>query len=427
VSEELLPSEIAELDLDYARAVATDAGGWTSHMAILARGLGIPAVVGLRDFYRRARTGDPVIVDANRSEVILYPSPTTIKQYQAQMISAGRTQVRSAQPVSGPTRTLDGVEVVLRANVELTTEFAAVREYGASGVGLYRSEFLLGRDQTAVSEETQYRAYVDVARISGEDGAIVRLFDLGALIREGTREAERNPALGLRAIRLGLKFDQGMRVQVRAILRAAAEGKLSILLPMVADVEDVRRAKQIIQEERQKLESAGFRIPEVPVGAMIEVPSAVITAEKIARTVDFFELGTNDLVQYTLAVDRGNEEVADWFRTLHPAVLFGIHRSLEAARKIGIPAIVCGEMASTPVYATLLIGMGAVEVSMTPAALPRIRWILSQIDAGEAGRVAQSSLDCETADQVERLVSREFGRLWPNVFPPDSLPVPDAN
>ena len=423
VSEDLLPSTIAELDLDYARAVATDAGGWTSHMAIIARGLGIPAVVGLRDFYRRARTGDPIIVDADRSEVILNPSPRTIEQYRSETHATSEAPARKSQPVTGPATTDDGVEVVLRANVELPAEFASVREYGASGVGLYRSEFLLSGNQVTPSEEEQYGAYLEVARMAGAEGAVVRLFDLGALSRrEAAPDGERNPALGLRAIRFGLKFETVMRTQVRAILRAASEGNLSILLPMVADVADVNRAKRIIEEEWRDLSSKGHRIPEVRVGAMIEIPSAVITAEKIARAVDFFELGTNDLVQYTLAVDRGNEEVADWFRTLHPAVLFGIHRTLNAAAATGIPAIVCGEMASTPAYAILLIGLGAVDLSMTPAAIPRIRRVLSHISSVEAQRIALHCLNCETADQVEEVVTREFHQLWPKVFPPENLP-----
>ena len=426
VSEDLLPSAIAELDLDYAQAVATDSGGWTSHMAIIARGLGIPTVVGLGDFYRRARTGDPVIVDADRSEVILNPSPGTIEQYESRPQSTRESPIKTSQTITGPAATVDGVQVTLRANVELPAEFASVREYGASGVGLYRSEFLLRGDHTTLSEDEQYRAYAELARMAGEEGAIVRLFDLGALThRDGAAEAERNPALGLRAIRFGLKYQALMRTQVRAILRAATEGRLSILLPMVADVADVKRARAVIEDEREDLVAAGDRVPELRIGAMIEIPSAVITAEKIARAVDFFELGTNDLVQYTLAVDRGNEEVADWFRTLHPAVLFGIRRTIDAARGVGIPAIVCGEMASTPAYSILLIGLGAVELSMTPAAIPRIRRVLGQISAGEARRIALDCLDCETADQVEEIVTREFRELWPDVFPPENLPAPN--
>jgi phosphotransferase system enzyme I (PtsI) len=422
VSQELLPSAVAELDLDYARAVATDSGGWTSHMAIIARGLGIPAVVGLRDFYRRARTGDTIIVDSNQNQVILHPTQQTVEQYRSKRSIPRRNRV--AEEISvGPLRTLDGVEIILRANVELPAEFASVKQYGARGVGLYRSEFLL-TSQGMVSEEEQYEAYVELAQIAGQDGAIIRLFDLGGERRgDVQQDPERNPALGLRAIRYGLYNEQIMRTQMRAILRAAAAGKLDVVLPMVADVADVARAQKLLEEERLKLISERARFGLVRVGAMIEIPSAVITADKIATQVDFFELGTNDLVQYTLAVDRGNEEVADWFRTLHPAVLFGINRSLEAARNANIQAIVCGEMASTPAYAVLLVGLGAVDLSMTPSLIPRVRNVLAGINSHDAKQIALESLSCATADEVETLVRERFRILWPNLFPPNSLPA----
>jgi phosphoenolpyruvate-protein kinase (PTS system EI component) len=215
-----------------------------------------------------------------------------------------------------------------------------------------------------------------------------------------------------------------MRTQVRAILRAAAEGRLDIVLPMIADVSDVRRAQEIISDEESNLRTQGLKFGDVRIGAMIEVPSAVLTADRIARIVDFFELGTNDLVQYTLAVDRANEEVAEWFRTLHPAVLCGIDRSLKAAKQAGIPAIVCGEMASTPAYAVLLVGLGAVDLSMTPSKIPRVRRILSGIDSGDARTIADECLNCETADEVEDLVRERFRARWSELFPPGSLPLP---
>jgi phosphoenolpyruvate-protein phosphotransferase (PTS system enzyme I) len=424
VSQDLLPSAAAELDLDHARAVATDTGGWTSHTAIIARGLGIPAVVGLRDFYSHTRTGDKIIVDSNRSEVILHPSSATLEVYQ----SEAATLRRRAADVSreyGPVQTQDGIDITLRANVELPAEFEGVRRYGARGVGLYRSEFLLSRRGLMVSEGEQYAAYSEIAQLAGEDGAVVRLFDLGGEKgRDSTAEPERNPALGLRAIRYGLRHESVMRTQVRAILRGAAEGHLDIVLPMIADVGDVRRAKEIIKDEENNLRTQGLRYGEVRIGAMIEVPSAVLTADKIARIVDFFELGTNDLVQYTLAVDRTNEEVAEWFRTLHPAVLHGISRSLEAASQAGIPAIVCGEMASTPAYAVLLVGLGAVELSMTPSKIPGVRRVLSSIESGAARAIADECLNCETADEVEDLVRERFRARWSGLFPVEDLPAP---
>ncbi|MEK6282253.1 MAG: phosphoenolpyruvate--protein phosphotransferase [Acidobacteriota bacterium] len=424
VSQDLLPSALAELDLEHARALATDTGGWTSHTAILARGIGIPAVVGLRDFYRRTRTGDQIIVDSNRDEVILHPSSATLERYQTETANRIRGRVATEAGVVGPLRTEDGIEVILRANIELPAEFEGVKKYGARGVGLYRSEFLLARRGVIVSEEEQQLAYEEVARVAGDDGVSIRLFDLGGEnLRELSQEAEKNPALGLRAIRFGLVNEPVMRTQIRAILRAGQSGRLRILLPMVADVSDVRRAQVIINDETENLTKEGIPVTPMSVGAMIEVPSAVWTADSIAKTVDFFELGTNDLVQYTLAVDRGNDEVADWFRTLHPAVLRSIDHGLKAARKAGIPAIVCGEMASTPAYVVLLIGLGATELSMTPSAIPRVRRTIAGIDSRVAREIAEACLKAETADDVEDLVRERLSQLWYHLFPPASLPA----
>jgi phosphotransferase system enzyme I (PtsI) len=425
VSRDLLPSALAELDLTHAQALATDSGGWTSHTAILARGIGLPAVVGLRDFYRRTKTGDPIIIDSNRSEVILHPSAQTLAEYQNK--TGTRSARRKPVPVAdrGALRTQDGVEIKLRANVELPAEFESVEKYGACGIGLYRSEFLLARNGLTVSEEEQRIAYEAVARLAGDAGAVIRLFDLGGEnTRSHFREPEKNPALGLRAIRFGLRNDSVMRRQLRAILLAAANGNLKIVLPMVTDVSEVKRVKVMVAQEIAKLKSEGQLYAEVPIGAMIEVPAAVMMAEKIAACVDFFELGTNDLVQYTLAVDRGNDEVADWFRTLHPAVLEGINRSLQAAQHAGIPAIVCGEMASTPAYAVLLIGLGANDLSMTPSAIPRVRRTLAAIDASSARAIVKECLACESADEVEYLVHARLGSRWPQLFPASSLPKP---
>ncbi|MGH9932761.1 MAG: phosphoenolpyruvate--protein phosphotransferase [Pyrinomonadaceae bacterium] len=425
VSQDLLPSAVAELDLAHTRALATDTGGWTSHTAILARGVGIPAVVGLRDLYRRTKTGDRIIVDSTRNEVILHPSPATLERYQAETASrAGRRRTADLKE-TGPVHTQDGVEVTLRANVEVPSEFDGVETYGASGVGLYRSEFLLARRGSLVSEDEQRVAYEAIAKVAGDHGAVIRLFDLGGdNLREQFQEPEKNPALGLRAIRFGLANEDVMREQVRAILRAAASGVLKIVLPMVADVSDVTRAQVIIRDELKNLREAGSSFGQVSVGAMIEVPSAVFMADKIARIVDFFELGTNDLVQYTLAVDRGNDEVADWFRTLHPAVLHSIDQSLKAGRRAGIPVIVCGEMASTPAYVVLLVGLGATDLSMTPSSIPRVRRAIAGIDAESARRIAEDCLNCDTADEVEALVRDRFTQRWPSLFDSTNLPAP---
>jgi phosphotransferase system enzyme I (PtsI) len=425
VAEDLLPSAVAELDFEHARAIATDAGGWTSHTAIIARSLGIPAVVGLRDLHRRARTGDTIVVDAHQGLIILHPSKSTIEHYRSVTQTAAGVRHPVSEDMRRPVLTLDGKEMMLRANVELPAEYEDVRRYGARGIGLYRSEFLLSHKGVMPSEEEQCTAYREVAALAGEDGATIRLFDLGGDKTGGTTaETERNPALGLRAIRFSLRHEEVLRTQARAVLRAAAYGRLEIVLPMISDVTDVRRARRIINEERARLEGEGQKVGTVGIGAMIEVPSAVMSADKVAREVDFFSLGTNDLVQYLLAVDRGNEEVADWFRSLHPAVLQSIHRTLDAAVKAFIPVVVCGEMASTPAYAVILIGLGATNLSMTASSIPRVRRALEGIKYADAQAIAQECLECETADDVEELVRVRFSENWPHLFPPKSLPAP---
>jgi phosphotransferase system enzyme I (PtsI) len=427
VAEELMPSTIAELDFTHIKAVATDVGGWTSHTAIIARGLGIPAVVGLRDFYRNARTGDSCVIDARTGEVVLHPTQDTAGMLAAESHADASTRAVVTEDLRAPLRTRDGVEILLRANVELPVEYEWVGRYGARGIGLFRSEFLLSHRNSMPSEEEQREAYEELARIAGDDGVNVRLFDVGGDKMPSMRTdgaEERNPALGLRAIRFCLRHEEVLRTQARAVLRAAARGRIDLVLPMISDVTDVRRARNVLEEEKENLKRAGQKVGHVRVGAMIEVPSAVVIAAAIAREVDFFSLGTNDLVQYTLAVDRGNDEVADWFRSLHPAVLQSVARALEAASAAGIPSNVCGEMAASPAYAAILIGLGARELSMAPTSLARVRRTVAGIDYSEVEELALECLKCSSADEVEELVRVGLGRRWPNLFTPEILPPP---
>jgi phosphoenolpyruvate-protein phosphotransferase (PTS system enzyme I) len=415
VAEELLPSTAAELDLEHVRAIVTDAGGWTSHTAIIARGLGIPAIVGLRDLYKRVRTGDSILVDAFGSKVVLHPGPETVAKYK----DANRRK-ESVQPgiaERGPARTTDGVEVYLRANVELPVEYKRLKLYGACGIGLFRSEFIISNKGHIPSEEEQLKVYEGVANVACEDGAAIRLFDLGgdktAFVAS---ETELNPALGLRGIRYCLRHEKVLRTQVRAILRAASLHPLDIVLPMVSDIVDVRHSRRIIDEERANLERDGIRVGSVRVGAMIEVPSAVLTASSLAKEVDFFSLGTNDLVQYMLAVDRNNGEVAPWFRSLHPAILLSIDSTLKAAKSASIPLVICGEMAATVEYSIVLVGLGATDLSMTASSIPRVRSVLSQISAAEASRIARTCLGFDTADEAEHYVKEQLSTLYPKLF-----------
>ncbi|HEY1403117.1 MAG TPA: phosphoenolpyruvate--protein phosphotransferase [Pyrinomonadaceae bacterium] len=423
VAEELLPSSAAELDFSHVRAIASDAGGWTSHTAIIARGLGIPAIVGLRDLYRHARTGDEIVIDAGRGVAVLHPTGATLEHFTAARKLA-HASAGVMDDVSAPLLTTDGVEIILRANVELPPEYEGVRRYGARGIGLFRSEFLFSQRNGAPTEDEQCAAYAQVAALGGADGAKVRLFDLGGdKHTAGEFETERNPALGLRAIRYSFQHEDMLRTQVRALLRAAATGRLDVVLPMISDVSEVRRARRIIEEERARLGAEGKQVGELKIGAMIEVPAAVMVADQLAREVDFFSLGTNDLVQYLLAVDRSNDEVAGWFRTLHPAVLQSIKRTIEAAGTAGIPAIVCGEMAATPAYALVLVGLGARVLSMAAAAMPRVRRTLAQVDAASATEIAGLCLLSATADDAEDTVRAQLGGRWPHLFSPENLPA----
>jgi len=427
VAEELLPSAAAELDFSHVRAIASDAGGWTSHTAIIARGLGIPAIVGLRELYRHARTGDEIMIDAGQGEVVLHPADETVVHFKAarKLLPAG-AGANGSNNGREPLLTTDGVEIVLRANIELPAEYAGVQLYGARGIGLFRSEFLFSQRGGVPSEDEQYAAYTEVAALAGADGAKVRLFDLGGdkhLAGEDF-ESERNPALGLRAIRFSFRHEEMLRTQSRALLRAAARGRIDVVLPMISDVSEVRRARRIIEEERASLQTQGQETGELKIGAMIEVPAAVLLADKLAGEVDFFSLGTNDLVQYLLAVDRGNDAVAGWFRTLHPAVLQSIERTIKAAADARIPAIVCGEMAATPAYALILVGLGARVLSMTASAMPRVRQTLARVDAVSASEIAAACLQCATASDAEEIVRLQLGTRWPHLFSPENLPAP---
>lgn len=427
VAEELLPSSVAELDFEHIRAILTDAGGWTSHTAIIARGLGIPAIVGLRDLYRQARTGDEIIVDAQRGEVILHPTQRSAHAYGAAQDEEPPPLAPIVTGSHEPLLTTDGAEVFLRANLELPAEYEGIHRFGARGVGLFRTEFMLAQRESMPLEEEQYQAYVRVAELGGTDGATLRLFDLGG--DKGApllSEPERNPALGLRGIRFCLHHDELFRTQVRAVLRAAARGRVSAVVPMVSDVTDMRRARAVFDEERARLTANGVGVGPVRLGAMIEVPSAVIMAAELAREVEFFSLGTNDLVQYLLAVDRDNDQVSHWFRSLHPSVMQSIEKTIAAAGAASIPVVVCGEMAASPAYALLLIGLGARELSMAAAAIPRVRRMVEGIAESEAALIAKECLRQATADDVEELVRVRLGSRWPELFLPKSLPAPKS-
>ena len=420
VADDLLPSVAADLDPSRVLGFVTNAGGWASHTSIMARSLNLPAVVGVRNITSMIRSGETVIIDGTTGTVILHPSPETLIFYTEQRERQRQQQLFDLEERELPAITQDGVEIKLRANIELIEEIDVFKRFNAAGVGLYRSEFLYAQAVGGLpTEEEQFEAYKFLAEMSGRDGAVVRTFDLGGdkLHLEGY-QPERNPALGLRAIRLSLAAPSIFRTQIRAILRAAehADGyaRLKILLPFVSNLDEVRRAKEIIAEVERDLRTEGVAHAEdVEIGVMIEVPAAVLMAEHLAREADFFSLGTNDLTQGMLAVDRGNENVNALFDPLHPAVLRAIKYVADAAQRMQIPLNVCGEMASNPAQVILLLGMGLCDLSMTPSAIPTIRRLVRAIKFEMAEKITAHVLKMTTPREVHGFLTAHLPDLGP--------------
>ncbi len=414
IAEDLLPSVAADLDPKRVLGFVTNAGGWASHTSIIARSLSLPAVVGVRDLTRRVRSGETIIIDGTTGTVILRPSPETYRFYSEQRERQQQQLIHDIEERELPAVTLDAHEVKLRANIELIEEIEGFQIYNAAGVGLYRSEFLYSQAVNGLpSEDEQFEAYKFLAEMSGRDGAVVRTFDLGGdkLHLDGFKP-ERNPALGLRAIRLSLNVQHVFRTQIRAILRAASFGKLRILLPFVSNLDEVREAKNIIAGVEKDLRSQRVKHEEdVEIGVMVEVPAAVIMAEPLAREADFLSLGTNDLTQSLLAVDRGNENVNSLFDPMHPAVLRAIKYVADAARRMQIPINVCGEMASNPAEVIILLGLGLLDLSMTPNAIPAIKRLVRSIRLEDAQTLAAHVINLTTPAEVHRYVNSHLAEL----------------
>jgi phosphotransferase system enzyme I (PtsI) len=423
VADDLLPSVAADLDPRRVHGFVTSVGGWASHTSIIARSVNIPAVVGVRGITEHIRTGETIIIDGTTGTVIVNPLPETQRFYTELRLRQQEQQLHYIEERDLPAITRDGHEVKLRANIELIEEIDAFRRFNAAGVGLYRSEFLYAQAGSGLpTEEEQYEAYKFLADTCGEHGAVIRTFDLGGdkLHLEGFKP-ERNPALGLRAIRLSLAVDHIFRTQVRAILRAAwhpdGKARSKILLPFVSNLDEVRKAKRIIAEVERELRAEHVKHAEdVEIGVMVEVPAAVLLAEPLAREADFFSLGTNDLTQSLLAVDRGNENVNDLFDPMHPAVLRAIKYVADSAKKINIPINVCGEMASNPAQVILLLGLGLTDLSMTPSAVPAIRRLVRSIRLEDAEKIASSAIALETPADVHRYVQTHLSELGSQFF-----------
>ncbi len=424
VAKEVKPSTLIELTESNPKAIITEHGGWTSHTFILARETNLPAVTGMKGILRRVQTGDEVIVDGYNGLVILNPSKGSVEKYTIEAAHFQEITHQESETVKGKLKTLDGFEIIVRANLDLPQGYSKARQLGAKGIGLYRSEFLFNQYKGFPPEQEQIKAYRKIAKLVGEAGVRIRTFDLSVEQLAGeNEEKEKNPALGMRAIRLIFTHKKEFALQLRALLQASFENKIDIVLPMISDVSEILETKKIIESEKERLQRKGIKFGRPRLGAMIETPAAVMIADEIAREVDFFCLGTNDLVQYLLAVDRDNEAVADWFRTLHPAVLRSIKIVLKAAEKNQIPVIICGEMAGSPVYVAILIGLGATELSMNVNSISRVQRTIAHIAYEEAKEITDHIDQFRTANDVEDYVRESFLHNWSHLFSTDILPA----
>ncbi len=417
-AKELKPSTLVELADDNPLAVITENGGWTSHTFILAREMNWPAVTGVKKVLRRVKSGDQVIVDGYNGHIILHPNKDTLESYSLAVTQFHQEHLPESENPAVPVKTLDGREIRIYANSDTPYAYGKAKRLGAHGVGLYRSEFLFNRFRGFPSENEQFAAYRAIAEAVGDQGVKIRTFDLGAeQLLDQNAAKEKNPALGLRAIRLGLAYKKLLRTQLRAILRASFENRIDVVIPMVSGVSEVLAVKQLLEHEREQLVVKGKNVGTPRVGAMIEVPSAVLMVKELVEETDFLCLGTNDLIQYLLAVDRDNEAVAGWFKTLHPAVLRAIKSVLDAGNKAGKPIIVCGEMAGSPYYVPVLIGLGATELSMNVHSISKVRKIISGIALEETGKLTKNIEHSRTVEETEEIVNHHIRKNWAHLFP----------
>jgi phosphotransferase system enzyme I (PtsI) len=409
VAGDLTPSEAGELDWDRVLAIVTDVGSSTYHTAIIARSLGIPAVAGLKDATQQIPAGSLLVVDGTRGEVVVNPSGPALEGFQAARELYRLEEDRLRGTRSLPACTLDGVEVRLEANVEFPEEAATAQLHGAQGIGLFRSEYLLGRGLRWPSEEHQLDVYRRLVEQMHPHAVTVRTWDVGLEALGPSGPSSPNPALGERALRLLRRSPEPFRVQLRALLRAGAHGPVRIMFPFVSGTGDLRVALALLEQARAELRAEGLEFREdVPVGVNLEVPSAAVVADLLAPEVDFFSVGTNDLIQYLLAVDRTDPRVAGLYQPLHPAVLRTLAQIALAANAHQRPLSVCGEMAGHPIEAVLLVGLGFRELSMAPSAIPRVKAALRAIRADAARSLALRCLALPTSEEILALVRQEL-------------------
>ena len=418
VSHDLTPSETASLDRGKIMGFCTEVGGPGGHTAIVARGLEIPAVVGLGSFLHRIGREATVIVDGYRGRVILQPDEATLQQSRKRIEARAGCVQKLTEIRDLPAVTLDGLKISLMANIEFPNEVAACQARGAEGVGLYRTEFLYLEAGSEPGEQEQFEAYREVVSRMHPLPVIMRTLDLGAdkVSRLSTLEPENNPFLGLRSIRLSLRQPKLFRTQLRAMVRAASQGRLKIMFPMISTLHELRTARMVLRQVMDDLAEEGEAPPQkIEVGMMVEVPAAVLMLEHFIHEVDFISIGTNDLIQYTMAVDRGNEYVADLYAGHDPAVLRLIRMAVDVAQPAGVEVSVCGEMSSNPVTALLLVGLGVRVLSAPPAALPLIKQALRQVHMVDCQQMARRVFDFDTAREVDVYLKTRFAELLPDM------------
>ncbi len=405
VANDISPSDAAGIDRSQAFGIVTDTGSKTSHAVIVARSMKIPAVVGVRDLTKRLRNGDWVIVDGYDGIVIVNPSEQTLFRYGKIRLQKKSFEQRLMEAVRLPAVTLDGLTVPLRANIEHAEETALVKEYAADGVGLFRTEFLYLNATKLPQEAELFTSYRDAVSALAPAPVVIRTLDLGGdkpmAGAPGLFPQEQNPFLGFRAIRFCLEHVDLFKTQLRAILRASAHGKVLLMYPMISGREELGRANAVLEACKAELRAEGQAFdPELAVGSMIEIPSAAVTADLLARECDFFSIGTNDLIQYLLAIDRVNDRIAHLYEPTHPAVLRTLKHVVDEAHKAGIKVSVCGEMAGDPVYTALLLGLGVDELSMTPPLLPAVKFLIRAMTMADARALAAQALSLDSPKEI---------------------------
>ncbi len=420
IAHDLTPSQTASFDREKVRALATDAGGRTSHTAILAHALSIPAIVGLEDITADVTTGDTVIIDGNRGLVIIEPDAAKLLEYRLERRRVAEFESSLDQLIHLPAQTKDGTDISLMGNIEFPSEIQTALQKGAQGIGLYRTEFLYLASETEPTEEEQFEAYKEAIHELNGLPITIRTLDLGAdkvAPSDLIDQTERNSFLGCRSIRLCLQNLPLFKRQLCAIIRASADGPIRIMFPMISNIMELRQAKMILSDVMEDLQDQGIPFQEnIPIGMMIEVPSAAIQAAALSKEVDFFSIGTNDLIQYTLAVDRGNERIASLYSGGHPAVLQLIQGVIRAGQRAKIEVSLCGEMGGQPEFVMLLLGLGLTSLSITPPAIPEVKQILRSVSIDQCKRVARKAMSFDTDREVMNYLKNEVHKACPEVF-----------